>query len=274
MTFFVVRPLRDARTLITGASSGIGRAIAAEFARRGAKLLLNARRGDVLHALAKALRTEHRADVEVVVGDVTAEAVRGALIDRARDRFGGLDVLVNNAGVGAFGRFDEAAPDRLRRIFELNFFATVELTRAALPLLRAGRKPAIVNIGSILGHRGIPLASEYCAAKFAVRGFGESLRAELHRQGVSVLLVSPGTTDTGFFQNVLEMRSALPWRKSGRRGVAPDYVARRTAYALEHDCAEIVPGLAGKLLVTASRLFPRLLDVFMRRQLRPVRGEN
>ena len=267
MSLFVVRPLRDARTLITGASAGIGRAVAAEFARRGARLLVNARREDVLRELAAELRGRYGAEVEVVAGDVTDPAVRRSLVAAAQAHLGGLDLLVNNAGVGAFGRFDEATPDRLRRIFELDFFATVELTRAALPVLRNGRRPAIVNIGSILGYRGIPLAAEYCAAKFALRGFCESLRAELHGQGVGVVLVSPGTTDTGFFDNALEMRSLLPWRKSGRRGTSPEYVARRTADAVEHDRAEIVPSLSGKLLTTASRLFPRLIDVVMRRQI-------
>lgn len=226
---------------------------------------MSGRRAEALEELATELRSAHAAEIEVVAGDVTDSKVRQKLLAAAESRLGGLDVLVNNAGVGAFGPFDEAEPERLRQIMEVDFFATVELTRAALPLLRAGRRPAIVNIGSILGCRGIPLAAEYCAAKFAVRGFTESLRAELHKQGISVILVSPGTTETGFYSNALEVRGVLPWRKSGRRGVSAEHVARRTALAVEYNFAEIIPSCSGKLLVLANRLFPRVMHRVMRK---------
>lgn len=258
------RDLRGARVIVTGASSGIGAALAEELARHGARLIVTARREDRLRELAERLRAIGGA-VETVVGDVTDEATRRALLDLAQTALGGLDVLVNNAGVGAFGRFDEADAGRLRKIMEVDFFATVELTRLALPLLRAGRTPAIVNIGSILGHRGIPFSSEYCAAKFAVRGFSESLRAELARDGIDVLLVSPGTTDTGFFDNVLEMRTQLPWRKPGRQGTAPADVARAAVRALERGRREVIPSFGGSLLVLANRFFPGIVDRVMRR---------
>jgi short-subunit dehydrogenase len=264
MSLFITRPLRDARTLITGASGGIGRALAREFAARGARLVLNARRREELEAVADELRSGGR-EVETVVGDVTSPEVRREMRERAESRFGGLDILVNNAGVGAFGRFDEADATRLRKIMEVDFFAAVELIRESLPLIRRGTKPLVVNISSILGRRGIPLAAEYCAAKFALQGLSESLRAELAPAGIGVLVVSPGTTETGFFDNVLEMRSKLPWRKPGTRGTSPEYVARRTAWAVEHDKAEIVPSWSGKLMLLANRLFPRLVDAAMRR---------
>jgi short-subunit dehydrogenase len=258
------RDLRGARVIVTGASSGIGAALAEELARCGAMLIVTARREDRLRELAERLRAAG-GSVETVVGDVTDDATRRAVLDRAQTAFGGLDVLVNNAGVGAFGRFDEADPDRLRKIMEVDFFATVELTRLALPLLGAGSTPAIVNIGSILGHRGIPLSSEYCAAKFAVRGFSESLRAELARDGIDVVLVSPGTTDTGFFDNVLEMKAKLPWRKPGRQGTAPADVARAAIRALERGRREVIPSFSGSLLVLANRFFPGIVDRVMRR---------
>jgi short-subunit dehydrogenase len=265
MSFFVTRPLRGARVLITGASGGIGRALARESAARGARLVLGARRQAELETVAAELRSAHDSEVETVVGDVTSAAARREMLERPVSRFGGLDILVNNAGVGAFGRFDEADSSRLRAIMEVDFFAAVELIREALPTLRRGTKPLVVNISSILGHRGIPLAAEYCAAKFALRGLSESLRAELAPAGVGVLVVSPGTTETGFFDNVLEMRSKLPWRKPGTRGTSPEYVARQTAWAIEHDKAEIVPSWSGKLMVLANRIAPRLVDLAMRR---------
>jgi short-subunit dehydrogenase len=264
MSFFVSRPLRDARTLITGASGGIGRALAREFAARGARLVLNARRSEELGAVADELRSGG-CEVETVLGDVTGPEVRQEMLRRADARFGGLDILVNNAGVGAFGRFEEADASRLRAIMEVDFFAAVELIRASLPILRRGTKPLVVNVSSILGQRAIPLAAEYCAAKFALRGLSESLRAELAPAGVGVLVVCPGTTETGFFDNVLEMKSKLPWRKPGTRGTTPEYVAKQTAWAVEHDKAEIVPSRSGRLLLLANRLFPRIVDAAMRR---------
>ena len=120
-------------------------------------------------------------------------------------------ILINNAGVGAIGPFDSADPERVRRIMEVNFFALVEMTRLALPHLKQGRTPIIVNISSILGRRGVPHNSEYTASKFAVHGFSESIRAEFAGSGVDVLVVSPGTTETEFFDNVLESKGGPKW---------------------------------------------------------------
>ena len=99
--------------------------------------------------------------VEVVVGDITDPATRQQALDAAQSKLGGLDILVNNAGVGATGLFEDAKPERVRRVMETNFFALVEMTRLALPLLRRGVKPMLVNVSSILGHRGVPYNSEY-----------------------------------------------------------------------------------------------------------------
>jgi len=259
------REIAGLRVVVTGASGGIGEALARELANRGASVLVTARREEPLRQLVDGLRSAGRS-AHYVVGDVSDPAVRREILEAAQSQLGGLDVLVNNAGVGAFGLFAEADEARLRRVMEVDFFAMAELTRSALPLLRAGRTPAIVNIASILGHRGIPLASEYCAAKFAVRGFSESLRTELAPDGIDVLVVSPGSTDTGFYNNVLEMRAKLPWRKAGSsRGTTPQAVAVATAWALERRKNEIIPSFSGRLLVLANRIAPRLLDRIMRR---------
>jgi short-subunit dehydrogenase len=171
---------------------------------------------------------------------------------------GGLDLLVNNAGVSAHGAFAEADEARLRRIFEVNFFAAAELTREAIPLLSQGRDSMIVNVGSILGSRGIPLNSEYCASKFAMRGWSEALRTELKSRGVGLLLVSPGTTDTEFFDNLLERKTDMPWKEA--RGVPPEKVARATVRAIRRGKHEITPSWRGWLLVRLNRFSPRLVD--------------
>lgn len=248
--------------MVTGASSGIGRAVAFELAERGARLLLNARRNERLTLLAEQLR-QRQVQVEYVAGDVADPAVRQALIDAAVERLEGLDVLVNNAGIGAFGRFESASPERLRRIMEVNFFGTVEMTRLALPLLKRGQQPLVVNVSSILGHRGIPHCSEYCASKFAVQGFSESLRAELHPLGIDLLVVSPGTTDTGFFDNVIERKGERPWGQ--QTGVPAEHVARQMVRAMERGRHEIIPNRRGRMLCWLNRLSPWLADVFLAR---------
>lgn len=258
------RTLAGSRIAVTGASGGIGMALAEELARRGARLILNARREEVLRDVAAKLAARG-AEVVCAPGDIADDGVRRQILATAAERFGGLDILVNNAGVGAFGRFAEAEPANLRRILEVDFFATAELTRAAIPLLRDGATPAVVNIGSILGHRGIPYATEYCAAKFAVRGFSEALRPELAKLGIDLLLVSPGTTDTGFFDNVLAMRVKLPWRKGTGGGVAPAKVAAATADALERGRQEIIPSAGGRAMVLANRFFPGIVDWWLAR---------
>ncbi|HEY5313536.1 MAG TPA: SDR family oxidoreductase [Pirellulales bacterium] len=260
------RNLSNRRVVITGASTGIGRALAVELARQGTRLVLNARSQEKLQAAAdEAVRLG--ASCELVVGDVAEDGVRRAIVQRAAQTFGGLDVLVNNAGIGALGRFDEAAPERLRRVLEVNFFALVEMTRLALPLLKQGQQPLVVNLSSILGHRGIPLSSEYCASKFAVRGFSESLRAELAADGVGVLVVCPGTTKTEFFTSVIDRRGPVPWEGGG--ATSPETVARAMVRAMQRGAHEIVPSFQGRFVVWGERLVPRLLDYIMSRFVPP-----
>jgi len=252
------RDLQDSRAIVTGASSGIGRAVARELARHGARLVLIARREDRLREVAQQIEADGGGRVELVAGDVTDPQIRCQALEAAEANFGGLDVLVNNAGIGAMGLFEDADPDRLRRVMEVNFFALVEMTRAALPLLKRGTRPIVVNIGSILGHRGMPHSSEYCASKFAVRGFSESLRAEFTSLGIDVLLVSPGTTETEFFDSVIQRTTTPNWPEHAPQSAAE--VARQTVRAICRGRREIIPYRWAKLLYWANRLAPGLVD--------------
>jgi short-subunit dehydrogenase len=247
------RRIEGSRAVVTGASSGIGRAIARELGRQGADLVLVARRRDRLEQVADEIRSDGRR-VEAVVGDVTDPALRARVLERAQTVLGGQDILVNNAAVAALGRFQDADPGRLRQIFEVNFFALVELTRDALPLLTQGHSPIIVNMGSILGHVAIPHLSEYCAAKFAVRGFSEALRAELHGCGVDVLIVSPATVETEIWERMLEETAPTAWR--ARRGLTPESVAAATVKAIRRGRREVLPGMTTKMLNVINRLCP------------------
>ena len=261
------RAIDGRRALVTGASRGIGRALALVLAQHGAELLLTARREAELHKLAQEI-TASGGRAEIVVGDICDPTVRQRVVERAsapvhEQGLGGLDFLVNNAGVSGHGRFDDASPERLRKIMEVNFFSAVELTRLSLPLLKQGRDPAIVNIGSILGHRGIPFNSEYCASKFALRGFTESLRTELAPDGISVLLVSPGSTDTDLFDHLIETDMETPW--GHRKGVPAAHVAQVTVNALRSGRREIVPSRQGRWLLRLNRWAPGLVDRIMNR---------
>jgi len=255
------RSIEGCRGILTGASSGIGRALAVELVRQGARLVVVARRRERLDELA-GLLADASGRVEVLAGDVTLSDVRQAAVDRAVSAFGGLDLLVNNAGGGAMGRFDLASTDRLRQVMELNFFVAAELIRTALPLLKAGRKPMVVNVGSILGHRGIPGCAEYCASKFALQGLSESLRAEFAPLGIELLVVSPARTQTEFFEQAIDAEKP-PWSRI--RGVSPEVVARRTVKAILRGRHEIVIGPSGKLVVWMNRLVPRVMDGILAR---------
>ncbi len=256
------RSIAGSRALVTGASGGIGRAIALELAHQGSSVVLVARRADALEQIAVRIRALG-GRAEAVAGDVTDPAVRRFALDRASEAFGGLDILVNNAGRGAMGRFAEATPERLRQIFELNFFAAAELIREAIPLLQSGSRPMIVNLGSILGHRATPRNSEYCASKFALRGLTESLRPELAHLGIDLLLVSPGTTESEFYQHVVNAAEKPPWPE--QKPVPAEQVARAVVRAIRLGKREVIPSTRGRLLVWLNRLFPSLVDRAMRR---------
>ncbi len=253
------RSLSGRRAIITGASSGIGRALAMELAGQGVRLIVNARREERLLELASDMNAKaaEGAQVLVVTGDITNAQVRQNLIDTAQAKLGGLDILVNNAGIGAIGPFADADEQRLRQIMEVNFFAPLELMRLALPLLGQGNQPIIVNIGSVLGHCAVPGKSEYVASKFALHGFTDAVRMELAGQGIDVLLVSPSTTDSEFFDRALDNPTA---EKPGPLKMSPQAVARRIVRTIRRGRREIILSTSGRMLVWADRIAPGLVS--------------
>ncbi len=258
------RRLTNQRAIITGASSGIGWSLAKQLAEAGTHVCVCARRADRLQQLQSEIRNDGGV-CEIVVGDITLKETRQALIDSVQSNFCGLDILINNAGVGAMGRFEDATPERLRSVFEVNFFATAELIRVSLPLLRRSmtpdNAPIIVNMSSVLGHRATPLKSEYCASKFAVHGLSDSIRAELASDGIDLLLVSPSTTDSGFFDQAIEDNTKKDWKKRG--AMPPEIVAAKTIRAIRKGRHEIILTHGGRLLVWIDRLIPGLANRLM-----------
>jgi short-subunit dehydrogenase len=155
---------------------------------------------------------------------------------------------------------------------EVNFFGLTETTRAFLPLLKRGRDPAIVNISSIAGKRGIPARSEYSASKFAVHGFSEALRAEVAKDGIDVLIVCPGLTQTNFSKNMLEQKALM--QMDHMRGMSAEAVAVHILRAIERRKRETCLTLPGRLLVFVSRFFPRVADRIAARKVRALFREE
>jgi short-subunit dehydrogenase len=265
------RNLSGMRMLITGASQGIGRASAVAAARRGVKLILTARSADLLQELADELQ-KAQADFITVVADVTKPEDRQRMLNAAVDHFGGLDILVNNAGIGATGHFSDATEERLRSVFEVNFFALAEMTRLAIPTLRQGNLPLIVNVSSIVGKRAVPARSEYSASKYAVQGLSEAIRAELVRYDIDLLTVCPGLTATNFPKNMLENKAR--WPLDHTRSMTPEQVAEASLRAMEKGKREILLTFSGRFLVLINRLFPGFVDWLMARKVRKVYQEE
>lgn len=255
------RGLKNKRVIVTGASSGIGWHLVQQLSQSGAQVCATARREDRLVQLRNSIQSTG-GTCEIVAGDITEPSTRRRLLKETISCFGGIDILINNAGIGAMGRFDEATPMRLREIFEVNFFATTELIREALPALKVGVQPIIVNISSVLGHRAVPLKSEYCASKFAIHGFSDAIRAELMGQ-VDLLLVSPSTTDSEFFDQAIEDNTRKDWKQRG--AMAPEAVAQKTIRAIQRGNQEIILSHSGRMLVWIDRLVPALANRLMAR---------
>jgi len=256
------RAIQGRRILITGASSGIGRSLAEQLARAGARLTLAARSEDKLQELARTIG----GDVLVVPTDVTKAEDRQRLYDRVVQHFGGLDVLVNNAGIASWGHFAGSTEEILREVMEVNFFAPAELIRLAIPILVEGEQPAIVNISSRCGRRGLPAWTEYSASKYALCGLTEALRSELARFDIDVLLVLPGQTKSDFSKHFL--RSDGRMKIDFSAGLPPEKVAAGIIRSLQNNRTETVLGWDARWMLFVNKLFPRLVDYLTAREVR------
>ena len=256
------RTLQDKRAVVTGASSGIGWHLVQQLTAEGVSVIACARRAELLSDLSKQVQS-HGGTCIPFVGDITSEENRQKIMEVADRELGGLDILINNAGIGAMGRFDESAEARLRKVFEVNFFAITEMIRISLPSLKQGHTPIIVNMSSVLAHRAAPLKSEYCASKFALHGFSDALRAELANDSVDLLLVSPSTTDSEFFDHAIEDTTGKNWKTRG--AMPPSIVASKTIRAMKKGKHEIILTHGGRLIVWMDRLIPGIANRIMAR---------
>jgi short-subunit dehydrogenase len=260
------RDLHGYNILITGASRGIGRCLAEKLAALRVKLTLVARGEIAVNELAATLRLRGT-EVWAVAADLTQAAERERVAHEAVAKMGGLDVLINNAGVASFGHFDTSSEAVLRSIMEVNFFAPAELMRLAAPHLTRGRQPAVVNVASLCGRRGLPGWTEHCASKFALVGLSEALRGEFARFNIDVLVVLPGlvrSDDLG--SHLLRNEGRMKLNFSGAQ--PPEKVADAVLRALRTNRPETAVGWQSKWLLRANRLFPRFVDRMMARKVR------
>ena len=241
--------------LITGASEGIGAACAAEFARAGAKLSLTARSEEGLK----------RAGPEALVtpGDLTNDVTRRRVVARTLERFGAIDILINNAGVGTYLPSWNMPMEETRRLMELNFFALLEMTQLVVPHMRARHSGAIVNIGSIGGKMVLPWSTMYSASKYAVGALTEGLRMELRREGIHAMLVCPGYVKTGFQKHVRGGCVPPDVLRSRRYAITAEQCAAAIRRGVERDARTVMTPRAGWILVALARLFPSIVQARM-----------
>jgi short-subunit dehydrogenase len=258
-----LKKLSEQVMVITGATSGVGLVTARRAAQRGARLVLLARNEDALKQLVFELGRKGCEAIHVV-GDVGVEEDVRRAAQAAIERFGGFDTWVNNAGISIFGRNEDVSLQDQRRLFQTNFWGVVHGSLVALEHLKT-RGGAIINLGSEVSDRAVPLQGIYSASKHAVKGFTDSLRVELEAEGapVTVTLIKPAALDTMFVEhakNYMEVEPKLP-----PPVYAPELAADAILHAAEHPTRDIFVGGAAKLLSSAAHYAPRLLDGMMRR---------
>lgn len=244
--------------LITGASSGIGRAAALEFARRGANVVIAARRGELLEEVARACR-ERGVTCTTAVADVSNRNDCKRLIDSA----GQFDILVNNAGFAVFDAIENADPNDLERMMQTNYFGAVWCTQAALPAMLARREGTIVNVASISGIMGYARMGGYCATKFAMIGFTEALRDEVIDRGIRVSMVCPGTTETNFFATA--DRSKIPGASRLIFSLEPERVAKAICDSAEDGRYQRILPFGALAYMRFKEHMPRFAHFLMRR---------
>ena len=239
--------------LITGASQGIGAACAHVFGSRGARLSLIARSAEKLSLVGgpDALRTP---------GDITLDETRRNLVARTVEKFGDIDILINNAGMGLYSPAWNTPLDDVRRLFELNLFAPLALTQLVVPYMQERRRGLIVNISSIAGKVTLPWFTLYSVSKFALGSLTEGLRMELKPNGIYAMTVCPGYVKTDFQSHALGGRPPEAIAKGLQFAITADECAEAIARGVERNARTVLTPRIGWIFVAFSRLFPGIVE--------------
>jgi len=260
------RTIADKVIIITGASSGIGRATALALGRQGAKLVLVARRENLLHEIESEVRSRGTEALSMRLDLREEEQVR-KMIHMTRERFSRIDVLINNAGFGFYGSVENTPADVVREIFDLNFIAPLLACQLVIPIMRAQGGGQIIAVSSVAGKRGLPLSGIYCATKFALNGLSESLRVELRDSGIDVSIINPAATYTEFGESVRHGDVTAKFRPMGHIQSAEE-VAAAIIRCIKQPKLEVYPYGISRFLVWANAVAPGLVDKVMVRFFR------
>jgi short-subunit dehydrogenase len=251
----VARTIAGKVIIITGASSGIGRAAAVALGREGAKLVLVARREGRL----KELEREIQGDTLVLSLDLRDKQQVQQMIQRTVSRYGRIDILINNAGFGFQGSVESTPPDVVREIFDLNFDAALLACQLAIPIMRNQGAGHIINVSSTVGRRAIPLSGIYCATKFALNGISEALRIEMKDSNIDVSIVSPAATKTEFGDQVRHGDMNAKFKAIGHVQTS-EAVAAAIVRCIRSPKIEVFPNRTSLLLAWANAVAPSLVD--------------
>lgn len=255
--------LQDQVAIITGASSGIGAEIARAFAAAGARLVLASRAEEALKGVVRTLGAGARRAL-VVPTDVRERAQVQRLVERAVDQFGRIDILVNNAGVGLYAPYEQVAWEHFRDIWEVNFFGAACAMQEVVPIMKRQRSGTIVNISSVAGRIPLPYLASYCSTKFALNALSDGLRTELARDGIRLVVVSPGRVRTPFHSRAYYDGGAEKYRGRIGGGIEARRVAKATLWAVVSGRREVVVPWWMRLAIGFRTLFPGFTDRLIR----------
>lgn len=251
----------DRVIIITGASSGIGRATALALTRERATVVLIARRKPLLTELEEEIRKLGGRAASMVLDLQQREHIE-AMIRSTKENFGRIDVLINNAGFGFFGTVENTPASVVREIFDLNFAAPLLASQLVIPIMRAQGSGHIINVSSVAGKRGLPLSGIYCATKFALNGISEALRLELKDSGIDVSIINPAATHTEFFEHIRRGDVSGNFKPIGYVQPA-EKVAEAIVNCIKHPKPEVYPYGISRLVAVVNSIAPGLVDKVM-----------
>ena len=258
--------LNDKIIWITGSSSGIGAAMAKAYADQGAQLILSARNVKALENVRSSCRYPER--IKTLDLDLADSLDIGTKVEQAIGFFGRIDILINNAGISQRSFVSDTLLDVDRKIFEVNYFGTIALTKALIPHFKSNRAGQFVVISSVVGKIGTPLRSSYSASKHALHGFYDSLRAECYDDGIRVTIICPGFVNTDVSINALTGKGEKQGTKdkATANGLSPESFSKKAIKSIHYKRQEVVIGGGLELLaVYVKRFFPLLLSRMVRK---------